>query len=559
MRKSEYIKLPSLLIGAFLLSHTGASAQALEEQISVEGRYEAEVIPMERLATYPDHFKTTMPVEELSYDLDPTNLRFDPTFSPMPVPFSGSPRWRGYLDAALGSWLNSRLQAGAWILPPTAPWSLGAWVSHQSTSLWRPKEEDGKRFSIRRDYDEAIGLQTAHTFADGRRFQASVDYNLHYFNYFTAPAAPSQTVNHLRAGASLSSSPTASLIYDFDFAASYFSWREFCLGDAGLRPSRETTLHLGASLYNGGAALDASLDAVLNGHGRDYGQLVLTPSYRFKWHSLHVRLGAQAEFTLNAGTKEDPYSFVHVAPKCLFYIPTSDFTWYLRVGGGSRLSTLANLYELTQWQSPYQLSTAPLFSAIDTSVGFNAGPSSGKASGFEGGLELRWRSLDHLPLIGWYPSMLQSGGSGSLEDLLDNAAGSSISGMSVNARLAWSLPGVMRIDLQGLWAPRTPTHGGFAGIDRPEWSASGSVMVTPVSALELSVGADWRGDRRLYSHSGSLALPDWFSLSARASWRFSERFSAGVTASNLTGRDNLILPGVPAEGLSAAATLSLLF
>lgn len=581
MQPNKYLK-SILLLSAICGPSLHGVAQALEEKINVEGRYKAEVIPAERKTQYPDHLETSLEAPVLEYDNSFRAVNFTPSFFPLPMVNILPDAHRGYLGVAAGNPLDFRVNGGVWILPRSSAWSLGAWLSHNSTAGWKaparyyPQEVSR---SARKDFDEAFGLQSSHTFNSGNKLNINADYNLKYFNYFTSPEAPTQTVNRMNVAADLNSAPGSSLEYKADLKVGYFSWRNFVGYDPeaerGWYPSRETSLHAGISMLQHleGAestafSLKASLDGILPGHGRDYGRLSLTPQYHFSYRGVNSRLGIVADLAVNAGAGEHKPSAFHIAPACEFWLPTTHATYYLTLGGGTELNTLNRLYTLTQWGSPHQLSTAPTFTPIDLKLGFNAGPSSDRVAGVYGGLEVAYKAVSRLPILGWYPSLLSDNDETSrLEMLCKNSVGMSLHGFSLSGNLGWRPSSQAEASLSLSWQAQSRNAGYFNGVDRPEWVGSFKLKYSPLQRLDLGAALDWRGNRHLTGRFGGeegavewLSLPDIFTLDAEADWHFTNQLSAGLTLSNITARTkNELLPGIPTEGFTAGLRIMMTF
>ncbi len=91
-----------------------------------------------------------------------------PPSPPQPLPLEAT-GWRtsrleasrGYIDAGLGSWLNSTLSFGYTIIDDSDI-SAGVRFQHNSTSLWNPEIFDGSDV-CRQRYDERIGFPASPT------------------------------------------------------------------------------------------------------------------------------------------------------------------------------------------------------------------------------------------------------------------------------------------------------------------------------------------------------------------------------------------------------------
>lgn len=576
--------LPALLFAGGTLSVM--AQQSLDESIAVDGRYAAEVIRMERLASFPAEYPMEVQRLQLSYDLEPLSARFYPYSFPLPMPAFDNVSYRGYLDAAMGSWLDSRLKAGGWILPPksSSPWSLGAWIDHNSTSLWRPKLEDGSKGNKRYDYDEAIGLQGGYRLKNGQTISARLDYGVRYFDYFMAENRPTQTINKVKGQVDWSSSAGSALLHDLGLEVSHFAYRSMTLPgftELPWKPSRQTNLHLSGFIAGsvsghvrggldairkaGGMSLKADLYGVFGNYDGDYGLFSFTPTYLTSWHGWNLDAGVRIDFGAKAGTSAESFSAIHLAPAVNLWYPSAHFTFYAKAMGGSEIQTLERRAMLSKWLSPCEFSHVPVFAPIDAAVGFNAGPAETGIRGLEGGLQFRWKAVSHLPMYGWYPLAMAVGGDEAAELLVYNQGTTSLHGFEISGRLGWSLRDIVKLDLSLAYTPQHNTRGFFNGIDRARWVGNGALTLHPVSPLSIKVSTDWRGVRYVYSYTDingdmeGYRLSDWFALNLEADWQLTSNLTLGLGFYNLTGRSNEELPAVPTEGFTATGRLSWLF
>lgn len=556
-----------------------AAQQSLDESIAVDGKYAAEVIRMERLAAFPADFPTEMVRHQLDYDLKPISADFSPSLFSLPFAAFAPEGKRGYLDAAVGSWLDSRLDAGGWFLQPSASgrWKAGAWLKHRGTALWRPESRDGIHFPRRKDFSEDFGVVAANTLRGGSRLTANLEYGLHYFNYFMTPDNPSQTVNSIKGSVAWSSAPFARLEHLLSVGVSYFGYRNMPLAfaDGYPAPSRETVVELSGAVSspveNGAVgadnrmALSGTASGVFGASGGSYGLVSVVPSYSFVWNGVHVNAGANIDFSVKAGSASDPFSAIHIAPAVKVWLPSSHFTFYANVMGGSELQTLRNRSQLSRWVSPCEFSHTPLFSPVDASVGFNAGPAEGALRGLEGGLQVRYKAVSHLPFYGWFPTALAAGQPYGAELMALNSGVAALHGFEFSGKIAWSLRSLFKAGVNVAYSPQNNSRGFFNGIDRARWTADASLAVKPVERLSLAVAADWKGVRYVYGcfttpgAQQGVRLPDWVSAKLEADWTFSSELSFGCGVCNFTNRKNIVLPEVPAEGVVVAARLNWIF
>lgn len=579
---------------AFLAAALTAGAQTLDESIAVEGRYQAEVIRMERLSAFPNPYAVEIPRMQLDYDLAPLNSAFRPSFYPMPLPAMPGTDRRGYIDLAMGSWFDTRLTAGGWILPPDAnsPWTFGAWLRHDGTSLWRWKEhntEENWKSHHRKDCDQTLGLQASHRLANGQRLEASLAYRLHWYNYFTVAENPSQTVNSLDASVAWLPDARGPLDWRLEACYNHFAFRSMPLelpaipGESAgedWKAARQDVVSLSGfiskaekgtvPITRSGLSLAGDFLGVFGNDG-SYGLLTLSPAYSMTWRGVDFKAGANVDFSLKAGDAAEPFSAIHIAPELSAIYPASEFTLFVKATGGSRAQTLKRVEDVSPWVSPYRFSHCPLFVPIDASLGFNAGPATGAFRGLYGGLTLRWKAVDHLPHYGWFPLALRlEPGDGALF-LASQSRLTSLHGFAAEANIGFSYLRLVDIGVRMAYAPQHGTRGFFNGPDRPRWVGEAKIESHPVNRLSLKLRANWRAVRRLWGNPDSmiadahipsgqevygLRMTDWFSLGLEAGWRLLPDLEIGVGAYNLTDRCNFALPGLPVEGVAVAGKVS---
>ncbi len=596
-----------LLLAAFL----PAAAQTLHESISVEGKYVPDIIRIDRLYAFPQ--ATVFPLEAtpMTYDWKGVPAAFQPTLMTMPV--TG---WRvardirrrsGYLEADLGSYLNSNLSAG-YRFVDTPSTSAGAWLQFNSSSLWQPKlaepSEDRRRFR----YDGTLGFYAGHTFGEAGRLDGALSWHTGYFNYFMAAPqtdapAPTQTLNDMAVRIGWTSPRLKdALIWHAGVSARYFGYRDLYLPDLQQteRPARETRLSIEGGLampWDSGSevGIDALADIMLYSTQNDitdgdyrlhapsnYSQIGLTPYYRFSRGLLNIKAGAEIDLTFNAGLPGERYSLFHISPDVALDFRSGPVGLYLNLSGGSELQTLASLHELNYYEMPTLSNTRPVYSPLDACLGLQFGP----FSGFSAGVEFAYKVTNRVPLGGWYPYMLSEAASSWTSDAASagmnplygfDTEGLSIKGMSLGADLRYSSGHAVTLKANLRYQPQNGATGYFNGYDRPRWVLDAGAEVHPWKGLGISVGYSYRGVRNIYTRladmrpalsidgntrEGVIAgmrLPDLTMLNAGLSYDFTPDFGLRIEALNLLGRHDALLPALPSEGLCVTGGLHILF
>lgn len=632
MNFNNIIRVPLSMAG--LCCAFTMSAQ-LHESINVEGRYVPEIIRVDRVNAFPKAMRFSLDSSPIDYEGTGVAASFSPSLFLMPA--TG---WRdtrtiyadpGYLELGAGSWLNSTLSAGYRFIDNSST-LFGIRLQHNSTSLWKPNMSEATADIRQYRYDEALGLYVSHIFKGAGRLDAAVDYHLGLFNYYgvCVPSQPSESVSNsqghtdvpaqtlndiaVRLDWTSALKPYSSVEYGASARVRYFGFRSFPLqsvwDEIKAKGCRETDIEIDGNIRmpwgNGSSiGLDAKLNLLTYGGDKmvftsqwssgeaedivtrpdNYGMLTLTPAYRFTRGLLDIRLGADLDLAFNAGKEGNRYPFFHVAPDIRFAIQTGQVGLFLNVLGGSRLNTLASLYQHDYYMMPGLTSTRPTYTPLDASFGVNLGP----FAGFSLGAEARYRVSRNVPLGGWYQAWLNYGrtpmpgletsGQKYTDNILYSldSDGINLHGASIAAHLSYEPSRSVRLSAEGSWQPQDGKKGFFNGYDRPRITARVAASVRPVAPLCLTLGYDYRGVRRIYTGEfapgftsgvttsdtekqyASLRLPDLTLLNFSASWNFTEAFSAWLQADNLLDRHDEVLPMQPSQGLVLTAGLKFLF
>lgn len=584
-------------LSAILGCASGVSAQQLHEEISVDGRYVPDVIRIDRINFLPKPVETLLTTRPMEYESDGVAASFLPSMVTMPA--TG---WRatrsistrpGYLEAGTGSWLNSTLSAGYRFFDNSSD-LFGVRLQHNSTSLWKPdKSADTRQYR----YDESLSFYGSHVFDGAGRLDAALDYHIGFFNYYGySPVAdkggntgaPGQTINDLslRATWRPQLSAGSAVRWETGLRMRHFAFRQFVLPDGARRQgARETDLGLDGSLripWDNGSSIgiDGSLDIITPNDYSDYALLTLTPFYRFTRGLLDIRAGIDVDLSVNAGEKGNRYPFIHLSPDIRIGIQQGWLGAFLDLTGGTQTTTLPFLHELDYYGVPSTLSTRPIHTPLDATVGINLGP----FSGFSAGVEARWRSTRGLPLGGWYMTWLSLGDfpiggltppDGGAVMYCASDSRMNLHGVSLGGRISYEWGESIALCLKGSWQPQHGSTGFFNGYDRPRVTLNVSARVRPIKQLTLTAGYDYRGVRRIYTMTEplpggltlggyepvlqSLRLPDLTLLDFSASWNFTDDFSVWLQGDNLLGRHDAVLPMQPTQGVVVTAGVKWLF
>lgn len=589
----------------------------LRGTVNVDGKYLPDVIRQDRVNTLPRLYSFNIESMTLDYDRQGVVAPFAPSFSALPVTGWQTQRnirdYNGYVSLNLGSWLNSSLSAGYRPLH-SATDDLAVWLQHNSTSLFKPKTTAWSEKIKQERYDEVIGIDYAHTFADAGRLDFGLNYHLGYFNYygFTGPVglpadapdaqpidkAPTQTVNDFYAALGWNTLPGSELQYDAKVGVRYFGYRRLYMFDPAtptnplsLKGEKETHVDIDGGVgytFDGASTVGVRLrgdylgydEPLWRGESIDsYGRFGLTPYYRFCRGNLDLHLGAALDFTFDAGPKDERFGTFHVAPDVRLDYKAGIAGLYLHAGGGTHLNTLADQAAADYYGIPALLSTNPSYIPLDGKIGINFGPMAGVTAG----VAFAYKYINHQPMLGLYTMYLNRTQIAGLADgEVANplyADGMKVHGWSLQANIGFEISRKVNIGLNGSYQPQKGETGYWNGIDRPRWLLDASASFRPIDPLNITLQYTYRGVRNVYTHvtrtsgapSGNVTgdaydggfkairLPDVTDLALRASYNITPAFSVTLQADNLLNHHIQLLPDVTSQGINIMGGVQLTF
>ena len=212
-----------ILMAALLLLPSLAftvSAQ-LHEEITVEGRYMPDVIPMERINRLPEAARFAMPETPPVYETAGQVTPFRPVCTLLPATLWRADRpsipGRGYAELTLGSYLNGNLSAGYKIVD-TRHSALGVALQYNNSTLFHPDN-----YAIRRICDGTGSLYGYHNFKNGT-LAAQAYYGCGWYNYYMVPGdTPTQTTQ--QGGGAISWTGSGAVDYTLRASAHYLGYR----------------------------------------------------------------------------------------------------------------------------------------------------------------------------------------------------------------------------------------------------------------------------------------------------------------------------------------------
>lgn len=599
-----------------------ADAQELTGSLTVEGTYKPVIRNHDRLSGQPSRLQTPLPEVDLPVSLTPvtTPVKADFALQLVSDPSLNLPESRrGYLSITSGSWLNSNLSAG-YRFVNTPKTTFGAWLQHNSSSLWRPSAPENlspdEKMPRRYFYDQAIGFYLSHDFGSYGLLDADVSYRLSLFNYctdlvrpisgtdYTAPYdAPSQTLNDVRVSALWSNNARLGFIAQAGMAYRYFGYRDFAhtaLFPSSSVPMRENDLMPRLALgyrFSPASALMLNADAHILLYSRDevlydlpptgleqvnyplpygctddYGVVGLTPSYSYNAGNWSLRAGARVDLSWGTGSR---FSAVHVAPDVAAQFAAGHFTASLSATGGVTPNTLASGSELDYYQAPSLIDNLPQYTPLNAMLELRLAD----MKGFSAGIHAGYAISDNTPVLGWYaynlfnvnpmtpPSTVAS---------FTPAATLSIKGFSLGADLGFRFGSLLNVQGAVSYQPQSYKTGWYNGADRPRWTIDASADISPAKGWNIGLGYEYRGVRTLWLgewaagtrtghnfdsavHRASLRLPDFCGLNASLSYSWAERFCLKAEVKNILGCDGNLCPILPTDGMNILGTFSVLF
>ncbi len=287
--------------------------------------------------------------------------------------------------------------------------------------------------------------------------------------------------------------------------------------------------------------------------------LSVSPSFVFRNRIFGLRLGARLDFASGTGTGKFTVSPAVDA----VWKPAGRFSVFVRMSGGTGFNTLRREYDYTPFAAPYTVSTLRR-SPVNFMAGLRAGGTGGLRAGLSAGhtatdgAAMPVLSVGPLHTVAFLPVDLNCWW---VELTAGYAAG--VAGLDISGRVRLNQNGQEHAD------PDSP--------DRARLIASAEVSASPVEALKVGIGWDFRGGRKcpvlaasIASQSGSSEsaspLPDQGTglgnvsdLHISAAYDFGGHLSLGFEAHNLLCRRHDILPGLQSPALQALLSATIRF
>lgn len=590
-----------------LLPAAVVAQEPLEQEITVTHHEEVKPTDAVRLNITPAVNIPSMQATRLSYGSRSIKIGVPASIATLaPLSYADtiyvSP-FRGYASASYFPMLNAAASAGYKFIDNDRV-RLNAWLQYDGESYrgdlpWTVAKSDSRSVRLRRN---TLSLGSALHTAVGRSsfIDLGVDYTFARFNtpadvlypgvyYGGSPYMRNQNVHRFNASGLWS---MAAGIWNCGFGLGYghfgYGNNVAYVGDLNgdgygipakdsfvLSPLRENkfTVSAFASAKAFGAystGMDVNFSYITRGNhldfltlpdpaapsempdGRFYAAgshnhalLSLRPYYRTSWKKIDLDLGLNLEFAFNSG------KVLHLSPAAQATWKPGDFvTVYLKAGGGVRQNTLGSLFDVTYYGLPYMAyrnSNVPLDGEVGVTVGL--------FRGFYTELSFAYaRANDWL-----MPRLLK--GSLTIFDPVD------IKGYKAHIGLGYRYRDIVDFNLGLDAAPSKYDKGYYLWRDRAKYVAKASLRVSPLKQLDIRLGWDFRGHRRMaVTGMPDLVQPDGSivsgvadglasmgcvnSFSLGADYRITPRWTVWANGENLLNHRYTVIGGLPSIGVA---------
>lgn len=261
----------------------------------------------------------------------------------------------------------------------------------------------------------------------------------------------------------------------------------------------------------------------------------VSPALRYSRGALSAAAGIVASFGSGPGCKG-----ARVAPEAsISYVPArSVFSAALSVTGGRRLNPVADLVQLNPYllgSEPYAVTFIPVDAALRASVAPIAG-------------------------LSLSASVRYARAKGALRPSLYNKGmfAADLGGWLFSAEAAYAYSGYAKASVRYQRGQRG-SHAWYEWLDGAASVLDCSLAVTPINPLAIEATYSLRTGRRLYGADSALPLGNVSDLGLSATYRFTPRLAASLSASNLLGRRHLLVSGYSSEPCRVFAGVSYKF
>lgn len=548
----RYITLA--LASALALS---ASAQSLTKEITVEH----EIIPEQREATrlnfMPSINLSPITATRLSYSERVASSRIASALTILePAAFDDaiyvSP-FKGYAALGFFPMYNTNLSAGYRFIDNERT-RVNGWMQYNGTAYKR----DGSYY---RRNTASLGAMLHQAIGGKSVLDAGVGYTFARYNLYDADALRPQNLHKFDLNALFRSSHSD---FDYNIGVSfnrfaYVDNPDWALAQPAPFAKRQNLYGVAGGMafgINDRSSLTIDVDFTASSlrmdYLKEYGSksdqlLTVTPKYSLSGNNAVLDLGARIDFTFH-GDK-----VFHIAPDAkLTIMPASQFSLYVKAGGGEHRNTLSSLYDCVPFVQPYAQNR---FSHIPLTA--DAGITIGPFRGF------------HFDLYGGYaiandwlmPAFMDDSRICLFEQI-------DMKGWRVGAALGYKYNDIVELKASFEAAPQKYDRGYYLWRDRAKNVLDASLRVTPISALDITAGFELRTKRAMWSVYPDVDLSDpgninWdeyqptevslgnmSNLKLGALYRIDSQWSAFVRGENLLNKKCLLPGNIPMQGLT---------
>lgn len=273
--------------------------------------------------------------------------------------------------------------------------------------------------------------------------------------------------------------------------------------------------------------------------------ITLTPNYRFGIDNLDFDLGVRIDLGLNAG------KVFHIAPQAsVTWHPGEIVKVYGKATGGQWQNTAASLFDVTPYALPFTS-----WRNSNVPVEAEAGVNIGLWRGFYAEIAASFAIADD-----WLMPLM-AGDMATVFEPVD------LKGYKLHAAAGYNYRNIADLKVSYEKAPSKHKRGWYLWRDRASSVISADLKVTPVSFIDINVGWQYRGGRKMFGpqlpvadHTGDyISLRSVNNLSAGALYRITSQWSAFVKGENLLNRHSYLFGGMPAQGITGLAGVTYKF
>jgi len=271
--------------------------------------------------------------------------------------------------------------------------------------------------------------------------------------------------------------------------------------------------------------------------------LSLRPFYRTTWKRIDFDLGLNLDFTFNCGRA------FHISPAAqATWKPSNFVTLYVKANGGERQNTIGSLFDVTYYGLP-NMAYGNSHILLDGEVGVNVGLFKGFYSQISAGYAVANDWLMPVAIDSYMPIFEKI----------------NMKGYKLHVGAGYKYRNL--IDFSGSFemAPQKINRGYYLWRDRARYVAELNLRVTPISSLDINLGWEYRGSRKM----GTLETPmngtelkslgQLNSVNLGASYRIDTRWTVWAQVDNILNHHYTLIGGLPSQGINGLAGVTYKF